>query len=72
MFVENFNPLERLAQEVCPRCRTAGLVPATHEDVGNVRPEDQHHSTLIICPSLPARCPACGLVGEWPDMSASR
>lgn len=72
VFVDDFNPVERLAQEMCPRCRTVGLVRATHEDVENVRPEDQHQPKFVICPSLAARCPACGLVGEWPDMSASR
>lgn len=68
MFVEDFNPVERLAQEMCPRCRAVGLVPASYEDL---QPENLHQPEFHICPSLVARCPACGLVGEWPAMSTS-
>jgi hypothetical protein len=30
---------------------------------------DKHQAKFHVSPGLYARCPACGLVGEWPGMS---
>lgn len=70
MFVDDFDPIAALAGATCPRCLTWGLVPPTAAESASVRPEDVHRPAAFICPSLPARCPACGLVGEWPAMDA--
>lgn len=68
MFADDFNPVTALAGEDCPRCRARGLVPATDEDCDNVRPGDRAQELSVMCPSIAARCPVCGLVGEWPAM----
>lgn len=68
MFVDNFDPVAALAGEDCPRCGARGLVPITHEDRDNAKPEDRAQALAVICPSLAAKCPACSLVGVWPAM----
>lgn len=68
VFADDFDPVARLAREDCPRCKAHGLVPATHEDCDNVKPEDRAKEWAAVCPSVAARCPACGLVGAWPAM----
>lgn len=68
MFVDDFDLVAGLAEEDCPRCKGRGLVPATYEDCDNVKPEDRAQELWAVCPSLSAKCPACGLVGEWPAM----
>lgn len=68
MFADDFNPVAALAGEGCPRCKAHGLVAATQEDCDNVKPEDIAQEWAIVCPSITAKCPACGLVGNWPGM----
>ena len=68
MFTDDFNPAERLATEVCPRCRTVGLAVPDAETYGNTPEIDRYKEKVIVCPSISAWCPACGLVGSWPGM----
>ena len=68
VFVDDFDPVARLAVEVCPRCKGRGLVLATSEDCDNVKPEDRAQEWATVCPSVAAKCSACGLVGLWPAM----
>lgn len=69
MFVEGFDPVAVLAQVGCPRCRAVGLEPVDDAILQAVRPQDRHASRYSVQPSVPARCSACGLVGEYPEMS---
>lgn len=71
MFTDAFDPIAALAHATCTRCQTRGLVTPTAAECASVRPEDVHRPAAIICPSVAARCPACGLVGEWPAMDAT-
>lgn len=66
MFIEDFNPAPELAATHCPRCHAVGLVEITFEVYQATPPANQHQAKFIIDPSIPARCPACGLVMEWP------
>lgn len=68
MFADDFNPVATLAEEDCPRCKGRGLVLATDEDCDNVKPEERAQASSAICPSLAAKCPACGFLGDWPAM----
>lgn len=68
VFAEDFDPTAKLSGEDCPRCKGRGLVPATHEDCDTARSEDRAREWATVCPSVAARCPVCGLVGEWPAM----
>lgn len=69
MFADDFDPIAKLAAERCPRCQSVGLEEITLETY-DVAPEvDRHPVKFTVCPRLFARCAACGLVGEWPDMS---
>lgn len=68
VFVDDFDPVATLAVEDCPRCKAHGLVPATQGDCENVKPDDVAQEWYIVCPSITAKCPACGLVGSWPAM----
>lgn len=68
MFIEGFDPVARLAESKCPRCHTVGLVVVDAETYANTTEADRHDETVYICPSITARCPACGLVGNWPGM----
>lgn len=68
MFVDDFDPVAALAGQDCPRCRARGLIPTTHADRDNAKPEDRAQEWCVVCPSLSVKCPACGLVGEWPGM----
>ena len=66
MFVEDFDPAAALAATACPRCRAVGLVETDTETMNATPPADRHQARMIVDPSVPARCPACGLVMEWP------
>lgn len=68
MFVDSFDPAASLAVENCPRCHSVGLTHIDSETYAVAPAADRHAPKFIICPSLYARCTACGLVGEWPDM----
>ena len=68
VFADDFDPGATLAGYDCPRCKGRGLVPATDEDCDNVKPEDRAEEWSTVCPSVAAKCPACGLVGQWPAM----
>lgn len=66
MFADDFAPAAALAAAACPRCRAVGLVETDTDTVSAAPPADRHQARAIINPSVPARCPACGLVMEWP------
>lgn len=66
MFIEDFSPSAALAAASCPRCHTLGLVAITDEASRATPTANQLQAQFIIDPSIPARCPACGLVMEWP------
>lgn len=68
MFTDDFDPVKRLAAEICPRCKHLGLVCPTQEDCDNCKPEDEFRAAWHVCPSIGAKCPACGLMGDWPAM----
>lgn len=68
MFTEDFNPAQRLATEVCPRCHAVGLVEIDAETYDAVPITDRHRGGAIVCPSVYCRCPSCDLVAEWPGM----
>lgn len=70
MFVDGFDPVARLAACRCSRCGALGLIETDEATVSAARPDHKHQPKFIICPSVYARCPACGLVGEWPGMEA--
>lgn len=67
MFTENFNPAQKLATEVCPRCRAVGLAVPSAETIATTEAE-YYEGMVCVCPSIDAWCPACGLVGNWPGM----
>lgn len=69
MIAENFDTTAALAGAVCPRCRAVGLEPIDFDTLEQAREQNRHKARAYIDPSVPARCPACGLVGEWPGMS---
>ena len=66
MFTEDFNPTAALAAASCPRCHTVGLVEITYKAYRATPQANQYQAQFIVAPSIPARCPACGLVMEWP------
>jgi len=66
MFVEGFDPAAALDAATCPRCRSVGLVETDADTVDATLPADRHKAQYSIHPSVSARCPACGLVMEWP------
>ena len=68
VFADDFDPVAALAQEDCHRCKARGLVPATQDDRDSAKPEDRAQEWCTVSPSTAAKCPACGLVGEWPAM----
>lgn len=68
MFADDFDPVVALAAETCPRCHSVGLTNINSETYGASSEVDRHPMKFTVCPSLFARCAACGLVGEWPDM----
>lgn len=68
MFTDDFNPATALAAASCPRCHAVGLVEIDCEAHDNTPTEHQYREGPTICPSVYARCAACGLVGEWPGM----
>lgn len=69
MFADDFDPVAALASETCPRCQSFGLTNINSETYEAAPAADRHPVKFTVCPSLYARCAACGLVGEWPDMS---
>lgn len=66
MFVEDFAPSAALAITACPRCHAVGLVETDTDTVDAAPTADQHQARCSIEPSVPAQCPECGLVMEWP------
>ena len=64
MFIEDFSPTQRLATEVCPRCRSVGLLEIDRDIYRAALDQDRHESRYLVCPSVYCRCPACGLVAE--------
>lgn len=66
MFIEDFSPSAALAAASCPRCHAVGLVEIDSEVYSTTPPANRHQAPFIVAPSIPARCPACGLVMEWP------
>ena len=70
MFADDFDPAVALAAAACPRCHALGLVETGTDTLKAAPPADQHQARYIMSPSLPARCPACGLVMEWPGCCA--
>lgn len=68
MWADAFDPVKTLAGETCPRCQHMGLVCPTQEDCENCKPEDEFQASVVVCPSIGAKCPACGLMGDWPAM----
>lgn len=68
LFADDFDSLIRLAGEVRPRYKGRGLVTAADVDRETVKPEDRAQEWVTVCLSLAAKCPACGLVGQWSAM----
>ena len=66
MFAEDFNPTATLAAVRCPRCAAVGLTEITDDEHAATTAKDKHQAAYHIDPSLTCRCPACGLVAEWP------
>lgn len=66
MFADDLDPAASLAASACPRCRALGLVVIDTDTVDATPPADRHQAGVIVSPSVPARCPACGLVMDWP------
>lgn len=66
MWAQDFNPSAALASASCPRCHTVGLTEIPFETYSATPTANQHQAKFIINPSIPARCPACGLVMAWP------
>lgn len=68
MFTDDFNSAGTLASETCPRCRSVGLAVPSDETYASASQEDRFIEKVVVCPSITAWCPACGLVGNWPAM----
>lgn len=68
LFADDFNPAQRLATEVCPRCNAIGLAMPSAETIANTPEAEYYEGLVTVCPSNTAWCPACGLVGDWPAM----
>lgn len=66
MFAPTFDPAAALAATACPRCRAVGLVEVDQDTHDAAPLADRHKGTAMVDPSVPAQCPACGLVMEWP------
>jgi hypothetical protein len=66
MFVETFDTKAALAACLCPRCAAVGLVEIAEEEHAASPAKDKHQVAFYIDPSVICRCPACGLVAEWP------
>lgn len=66
MFIEDFNPSVPLGTASCPRCHAVGLVAIDSDAYAIAPAADRHQAAYHIDPSVPARCPACALVMEWP------
>lgn len=66
MFNKSFNPEEALKAVKCPRCNVTGLEGIAYDTFDAAPVIDRHQAQCTIDPSETARCPACGLVMEWP------
>lgn len=66
MFEDGFNPALSLASTSCPRCASEGLVEIDSHVLEATPRKDRYKALGSIEPSVPARCPSCGLVMEWP------
>lgn len=66
MLLQDFNPTESLAASKCPRCGSLGLLEIDSDIYDAAPPEHRHQAAYHVDPSIPARCPACSLVMEWP------
>lgn len=66
MFADDFDTAAALAAITCPRCHVVGLVETDTDTMDATPPPDQYQARVIVSPSVPARCPACGLVMDWP------
>jgi len=65
VFVADFDPRAALAAAHCPRCHALGLAEVD-QDTHAAPLADRHKGTAMVDPSVPAQCPACRLVMEWP------
>lgn len=72
MFIDSFNLTATLAATSCPRCAHEGFVQIDGDAYRAHRKRDRQEPKAIIWPSLYCRCPACGLVAEWPDVETPR
>lgn len=68
MFADDFNPAQRLATEVCPRCHAVGLAVPDAETRARATDADWFEGWCDMRPSITAWCPACGVMGDWPGM----
>ncbi len=68
MFADDFDPAKALATENCPRCNSLGLKVPDDETYAKAPEADRFIEKMIVCPSIAAWCPSCGLVGNWPGM----
>ena len=70
MWANDFSLNAALAAASCPRCYAFGLIEIDTDTYRAAVPENRHQAKFLIDPSVPARCPACGLVMEWPGCCA--
>lgn len=66
MFADDFNPVAALTAAKCPRCPAVGLVSKDWETYADAPEADKNIPEAIVDPSIPAKCPACAMVMEWP------
>lgn len=66
MLTEGFDQAAALKAAACPRCHAIGLVEIDHDTYTATPSSDKHQAAFHIDPTVPARCPACSLVMEWP------
>ena len=69
MFTKDFDATAALAGARCSRWDTIGLVQAHYEAYRTAPAQDRREPGWTMSPSLYATCPACGLIGEWPEMA---
>lgn len=68
MFADDFDTAKALATENCPRCSSLGLKVPDAETYARASEAGRFIEKMIVCPSIAAWCPSCGLVGNWPGM----
>lgn len=66
MFVEGFDSVAELEAWMCPRRHVLGLLEINPETYDVASSNDKHQVQWLTEPNITARCPACGLVMEWP------